>query len=64
MKNSGQMGKELFDAYEPFLRVNGKYVSLKNVAKKFYSLDEFFFFYSVQIGHNPDKHKEVMELLE
>lgn len=64
LKNSGQMGKELFDAYEPFLNINGKYVTLKNVAKRFHSLDEFFFFYSVQIGHSPEKHKEVMELLD
>jgi len=64
IKNSGELGKELFDAYEPFLYINGKYVPLKNIAKKFYSLEEFFFFYSVQIGHSVDKHKEVMELLE
>lgn len=64
VKNSGELGKELFDAYEPFLYVQGKNVSLKNIAKKFYSLDEFFFFYSVQIGHSVEKHKEVMELLD
>lgn len=40
-----------------------KLYSLKNISKKFYSLDEFYFYYSASIGHNPEKHKEVMEIL-
>ena len=39
-------------------------VSLRNISKKFNSLDEFFFHYSSIIGHNPEKHKQIMELLE
>ena len=38
--------------------------TLYSIAKKFNTLDEFFFAYSSAIKHNPDKHKEVMELLE
>ena len=64
LKGSGEMGMELFQAYPPFLLINGKNVSLKNIAKKFSSLDEFFFHYGSQIKHNPDKHKEVMEVLD
>lgn len=64
IKNSGELGKELFDAYEPFLYLQGKYVPLRNISKKFSSLEEFFFHYSSQIGHSVEKHKEVMELLE
>jgi hypothetical protein len=39
-------------------------VSLKNISKKFDSLDEFFFAYSSTIKHNPEKHKEIMEILD
>ena len=64
IKNSGELGQELFDAYPPFLSSNGKLLPLKNIAKKFNTLDEFFFAYSSAIKHNPEKHKEVMELLK
>ena len=63
-KNSGELGKELFDNYEPFLYIKGKNVPLRNIAKKFNSLEEFFFHYSSTIGHSIEKHKEVMELLK
>ena len=58
------MGQELFDAFPPFLETPGKWYPLKNIAKKFDTLDQFFFAYSSAIKHNPEKHKEVMELLE
>ena len=62
-KQSGEMGQELFNEYPPFLQINNKLMPLRNIAKKFYSLDEFYFYYASNIGHNPDKHKECMELL-
>jgi hypothetical protein len=58
------MGQELFDAYPPFMTNGSKLYPLKNIAKKYDTLDEFFFAYSSAIKHNPEKHKEVMELLE
>lgn len=64
LKGSGEMGKELFDAYPPFLTVNGKLYPLRNISKKFNSLDEFFFYYSSQIKHNPNMHTQIMDLLE
>lgn len=64
LKQSGEMGQELFDLYPSFVEVNGKFYSLKNISKKFYSLDEFYFYYSVTIGHNPEKHKEIIKILE
>lgn len=64
LKNSGEMGQELFDTYPAFLETPGKWYPLKNIAKKYDTLDEFFFAYSSAIKHNPEKHKEVMELLE
>lgn len=63
-KLSGELGKELFDAYEPFIQINGKMFSLKNISKKFFTLEEFYFYYSSQIGHDPEKHKQVMEMLQ
>lgn len=62
-KQSGEMGQELFDSYPGFVEVKGKLYSLKNISKKFYSLDEFYFYYSATIGHNPEKHHEVMDIL-
>jgi len=64
LKNSGEMGQELFDTYPAFLESPGKWYPLKNIAKKYDTLDQFFFAYSSAIKHNPEKHKEVMELLE
>jgi hypothetical protein len=46
------------------MRIDQRYVPLRDISKRFSSLDDFFFFYSAQIGHNPAKHREVMELLE
>ena len=64
IKNSGQLGKELFEAYPSYLSANGKLLPLRGISKQFYSLDEFYFHYSVQIGHSIEKHKKVMEILE
>lgn len=64
LKNSGEMGAELFEKYPAWLNVNGKLAPLKNIAKKFSTLDEFFFAYSSAIKHNPEKHKEVLKILD
>ena len=63
-KQSGEMGQELWNSYPNFVEVKGKLYSLKNISKKFYSLDDFYFYYSTAIGHSSEKHHEVMELLE
>ena len=63
-KQAGILGKELFDNYEPFGYANGKTYSLRNIAKKFFSLDDFYFWYSSNIGHSIKKHKEIMEILQ
>ena len=62
-KGSGEMGRELFNAYPPFININGKMLPLRDISKRFSSIDDFTFFYATQIGHNPDKHKKIMELL-
>ena len=63
-KQSGVMGKELFDNYEPFIQINGKMASLRNISKRFCTLEEFYFYYASQIGHDPEKHKKVMDILK
>ncbi len=62
-KNSGEMGQELFRNYPSFGNINGKYIPLRDISKRFSSLDDFFFFYAKEIGHNPEKHKEIMDIL-
>ena len=62
-KQAGVIGKELFEAYEPFLYINGSNYSLRNISKKFYSLEEFYFHYSKTIGHSIKTHEHVMEML-
>ena len=64
LKNSGEIGQELFDAYPNWINVNGKLVPLKNIASKVNTLDEFFFMYSSAIKHNPETHKKVMKILQ
>lgn len=64
IKNTGELGKELFDAYLPFININGKLVPLRNISKKFCSLEEFYFHYSSAIGHSIEKHKQVLNILK
>lgn len=64
VKSSCKFGQELFNAYPPFMAIQGKFVPLKDISKRFASLDDFYFFYSTQIGHQEEKHREVMEILE
>lgn len=63
LKYSGDLGKELFESYPNLIVIKGIAYSLKNIAKKYNSLEEFYFAYGKAIGHNPTKHEEVMSLL-
>lgn len=63
-KLSGELGIELEDAYPTYLYLNGKTVSLKNIAKRFLNKSEFYFWYSSTIGHSIEKHREILEILE
>lgn len=64
IKNSGQLGQELFDAYPSYMQSNGKLLPLRGISKQFQSLDQFFFHYSTTIGHSIEKHKQVLDILE
>ncbi len=65
IKESNQIGKEFFDAYPPFIYINGKMASIKNITKAgLFSIDEFCFFYGRQLKLSSVKHERVMEALE
>lgn len=64
-KYSLALGQEFFSTYPSFCWVNGKAMPLKDITKgKCTSLDEFFFFYASQLGHNIQEHKKVIELIK
>lgn len=63
-KLTGELGRELMNAYPTTLYINGKAVSLKNISKKFMDLQEFYFWYASTIGHSISKHREIMNILE
>lgn len=64
VKHTGELGQEIFDLFPSFCYINGKMCPLKNISKRFYSLDEFYFYYSSAIGHSIEKHKEIVELVK
>ncbi len=58
------MGYELFETYPAFVQSGTKLLPLRNISKRFCSLEEFFFHYSTLIGHSAEKHSEIIELLK
>lgn len=65
IKESNQIGKELFDSYPPFIYINGRVVSIKNITKAgLFSIDEFCNYYGRQIKLSSVTHERVMEDLE
>lgn len=63
-KSSFEMGKELFDAYPQFGNINGNIIPLRGISKKFDSLEQAYFKYGRAIGFNPDRHKNIIELVD
>ena len=61
---SFDMGKELFEIYPAFTNINGVSYSLRNIAKKFNSLEDFYRFYGKSIKYKEETHKEIIELLK
>lgn len=65
IRESNQLGKELFDAYPPFININGKMCSIKNFTKaNFYSLESFCNHYAKEIKSAGVTHERVMSALE
>lgn len=64
LKESNQLGKELFDLYPPFININGKLCSIKNFTKAgLYSFEDFCLFYAKQIKNATVTHERVMDAL-
>ena len=64
VKYSGIMGAELYEAYPHFIQIDGIAYDIANFAKKFDSEEDFHFAYGKAISWNPDRHREVLELIE
>lgn len=65
IRESNDLGKELFDAYPPFINISGKLCSIKNFTKAgLYSFEEFCLYYTKSIKSSGVTHERVMEALE
>lgn len=63
-KCSFELGKELFDSYPQFGFINNSQVALRGISKFFNSLEDAYFRYGRCISWNPEKHKEIVELVK
>lgn len=62
-KNSGILGQDLFDNFPPFLDTPNVLYPLRNIAKKYNSLEEFFFVYGKNIKFDYENHKKILDIL-
>lgn len=64
-RESHLLGKEFFEAYPPFININGKMCSIRNITKAgLYSIEEFCIFYAKAIRSSTFKHSDIMSILE
>jgi hypothetical protein len=64
IRESNELGKELFDLYPPFININGKLCSIKNFTKAgLFSIEEFCLYYAKTIKNASVTHERVMEAL-
>lgn len=59
-----EMGYELFETYPQSTIVNGQYFNLRSISHKFDSLEDAFSKYGKYIKNNPEKHLEILSLIE
>jgi hypothetical protein len=65
IRESHVIGKEFFDAYPPFININGKMCSIKNFTKaSLFSLEDFCIFYAKLVKSSGATHERIMEALE
>ena len=63
-KSSFALGKELFEVYPQFAIINNTYVPIRSVARHYDSLELAYFKYGKAIGFDPEKHEEIIELVQ
>ena len=64
VRESHELGKELFDEYPPFITINGKMFSIKNFTKAgLFSMEDFCIYYAKAIKNAQVTHERVMEAL-
>lgn len=63
-KASLELGKELFDTYPMFTNINGITFGLRNFAKKFDSIEDFFRFYGKTIHWDQELHDKIIKLIK
>lgn len=63
-RSSFEIGNELFEAYPQFTNVQGCIYNLRRVSKKFNDLEDAFAKYAKVIKNDPEKHKEIIELIK
>jgi hypothetical protein len=65
IRETNQIGKEFFDAYPPFIYINGKMTPIRNFAKAgLYTFDEFCLFYAKTIKDSAVTHERILEDLQ
>lgn len=65
IRESNQLGKEIFDLYPPFMTINGRMASIKNITKAgLFSIDDFCLYYSKQIKLSGVTHDRVIKALK
>lgn len=65
IRESNELGKELFDAYPPFININGKLCSIKNFTKaNLFTFEEFCTYYARAIKNAGVTHERVIEAVE
>lgn len=63
-KSSFEMGYELYEIYPSIIYVNGSAQAGQAVSKKFNTLEDAFRYYGKSIRWNPEKHREILELVQ
>lgn len=63
-KYSGVLGKELYEEYPHFIKIDGIAFDIANFAKKFNSEHDFYFAYGKAIGWDENVHREVIDLVK
>lgn len=64
VKESHELGKELFEEYPMFMNIGGKLCSIRNFTKAgFFDLKDFCIFYAKSIKNSGVTHERIMEAL-